>query len=120
MHKAIAMLFLVVCIFAVSAFSQGDSEFSRPTLRGLKGVGVFVKDIERDAEKVGITTDRIQTDVELRNRGRDFFSKGCRSGDSRASLRSRSSIGIGAEDIDHQPVGFEKRIGSLQSVTGSL
>jgi hypothetical protein len=46
----------------------GDSEFSRKSLRGLSGVHVLVENLTDDAKRVGLDTDTIQTDVELKLR----------------------------------------------------
>jgi hypothetical protein len=59
----VALLLLV----ASPAFSQ-DDEPARRTLRGLKGVYVLVEDLESDAEKAGLSTNQIYTDVVLRLR----------------------------------------------------
>jgi hypothetical protein len=45
-----------------------DGEMSRRSLRGLSGVGVLIEDLDDDAKRVGLSTDQIQTDVELKLR----------------------------------------------------
>jgi hypothetical protein len=45
-----------------------DSEQTRESLRGIKGVRVVVEDVSADAVRDGLTRDQIQTDVELRLR----------------------------------------------------
>src|SRR5882762_6955521 len=47
---------------------QEDSEASRRTLAGLKGVYVLIEKISDDAQRDGLTEDQIRTDVELKLR----------------------------------------------------
>src|ERR1051325_9720100 len=44
----------------------------RELLRGLQGVYVEIESLDPDAEKDGLTKDRLQTDVELRLRQADI------------------------------------------------
>jgi len=65
--KRLVTLFL---IFWGAAGSVGSAQTSRnvEALRGLKGVGVMVEDINPDVEQYGLTKSQAQTDVELRLR----------------------------------------------------
>lgn len=45
-----------------------DTEASRETLRGIKGVWVAIEDINPEIERDGLTKKQIQTDVELKIR----------------------------------------------------
>ena len=55
-------------LLAASAATAGDDEFSRPSLKGLKGVYVLVEPLEAEVERDGLNQTSIQTDVELRLR----------------------------------------------------
>ena len=59
------------------AFAIGDSEYSRPTLRGLNNVFVLVEEVDPEMEKDGLTASQIKTDVELKLRlaGIKVFSR---------------------------------------------
>jgi hypothetical protein len=48
--------------------AAGDDEYTRATLRGLKGVYVLVEPLRAETERAGLTKAQIQTDVELRLR----------------------------------------------------
>jgi hypothetical protein len=62
---------LIIIVFAASinlnlrAFSQ-DDEHTRPTLRSLQGVFVYVEPLDPEVEKGGLTKDQIQSDTELK------------------------------------------------------
>jgi hypothetical protein len=43
-----------------------DNENTRLTLRGLQGVSLFVEPLDPQIEKIGLTTNQIQTDTELK------------------------------------------------------
>ena len=58
----------VVLLLAASAATAGDDEFSRQSLKGLKGVGVLLEDLHADVEQDGLNKTSIQTDVELKLR----------------------------------------------------
>ena len=47
---------------------QGDSQHTRKTLAGVKGVCVAVEPIKEDAERDGLGRDQVNTDVELKLR----------------------------------------------------
>ena len=49
-------------------FYEGDNEFTRETLRGIKSVFVEVAPIDPEIENAGLTERQIQTDVELKLR----------------------------------------------------
>jgi len=57
----------VFVAMAISCFGQ-DEEYTRLTLKGLKGVRVVVEDLSTGAEAGGLTRSLVQTDVELRLR----------------------------------------------------
>lgn len=63
---------IVVALCVRTAGAQIDSQHSRPSLRGLKGVHVLVLvivgDENSDAEHAGLTRRQLQTQVELRLR----------------------------------------------------
>lgn len=58
---------LILSLFCGNAFAY-DDEFSRPTLKGLKGVHVLVESLKEDIVKAGLNKETIQTDVELKLR----------------------------------------------------
>jgi hypothetical protein len=65
------ILFLSFSISASSALAIGDDRYSRPSLKGLKKLSIFVKIGERlseDLKKAGLTEDRLRTGVELKLR----------------------------------------------------
>src|SRR5213595_3453452 len=53
-----------------------DTEATRATLRGLRGVGVLVEPLDPDVERAGLTTLQLQTAVEgqLRKAGIPLFT----------------------------------------------
>lgn len=55
-------------LLAASAATAGDDGFSRPSLKGLKGVYVLVESLQAEAERSGLNQTSIQTDVELKLR----------------------------------------------------
>jgi hypothetical protein len=46
--------------------SAQDNEKTRPTLRGLQGVSLYVEPLDPQVEKSGLTKNQIQTDTELK------------------------------------------------------
>ncbi len=65
------VLLLSLSISVSAAFAIGDDKYSRPSLKGLKKLAVFVKIGERlseDLKKAGLTEDRVRTGVELKLR----------------------------------------------------
>jgi hypothetical protein len=67
-------------IFALALASWAwadDNEFSRPSLKGLTGVGVVVEGLSSNMDGMNLSREQIQTDVELRLRkaGIRVFSK---------------------------------------------
>jgi hypothetical protein len=62
--SAMALAFLLVSVSP----ALSDSPLERATLAGLTGVGVRVEPMDPDAEKDGLTTSTLQTDVELKLR----------------------------------------------------
>jgi hypothetical protein len=58
------MVMLTGCLgLALSALAQ-DNEDTRPTLRGLQGVSLYVEPLDPQIEKTGLTTNQIQMDTE--------------------------------------------------------
>jgi hypothetical protein len=62
-----------MCLAAICAIGVGppairgdDGEESRATLKGITSVHVLVEDLDADAQRIGLTTQAIQTDVELK------------------------------------------------------
>ncbi|MGA2267560.1 MAG: hypothetical protein ABSH44_03720 [Bryobacteraceae bacterium] len=55
-------------LLAASVATAVDNEFTRKSLKGLKGVNVLVEPLEAEVEQGGLTKTSIQTDVELRLR----------------------------------------------------
>jgi len=49
-----------------------DTEITRETLRGIKGGGVMIEDMQPEIERDGLTKNQIQTDVELKLRMAGF------------------------------------------------
>ena len=69
------MTFLLILLFTViigTPASGADSELTRQTIKGLEGVNVIVEDIQPNiqkyAQKAGITKEQIQKDVETKLR----------------------------------------------------
>ncbi len=65
----IIVLFLGFSISVSGAFAIGDDKYSRPSLKGLKKLSVFVKIGERfsgDLKKAGLTEDRVRTGIALK------------------------------------------------------
>lgn len=61
----VLLAILTACLTATTTNAQVDSNLSRPSLKGLKGVYVVVEDISMDATKDGIFRDTITTNTEL-------------------------------------------------------
>lgn len=57
-------------------FAQ-DDEFTRPMLRGLRGIHVFVEEINPDVERAGLTRSELQakTEQQIRRAGIKVLSK---------------------------------------------
>lgn len=67
----LTVLILVFLIAVRPVFAIGDDRFSRPSLKGLKKLSVFLKIQEKlseDFKKSGLTEDRIRTAIELKLR----------------------------------------------------
>lgn len=63
------VLLVVGLLLLTSYAAKGlDDERARASLRGLRGVFVLVEDILPEAERRGLSTIQVQTDVELRLR----------------------------------------------------
>jgi len=66
MRLYIACLVLLLSLATITR--AGDSEADRRTLRGLKGMEVFIVSMPPEAEQNGLTKSAIQTDVEFKLR----------------------------------------------------
>ncbi len=53
---------------SILAMDLMDNEFTRSTLRGIKGVHVIVQDLKPEIEQNGLTKKQLQTDTELKLR----------------------------------------------------
>ena len=60
--------FIALYLFSPLVAHADDDELSRPTLRGLQGVGVLIENLRFEFEQNGLTRSAIQTDVELKLR----------------------------------------------------
>jgi len=72
-HPYRALFVSVVIVGTLLCGSQREEaafpdEYSHPTLRGLTGVAIIVESIREEIERDGLTSEQIQTDVELRLR----------------------------------------------------
>ena len=63
----LAVLWGIVGLLGVESWAL-DSERTRATLRGIEGVRVVIEGLESEVERAGLTTQQLQTDVELRLR----------------------------------------------------
>lgn len=63
----LALIVTILCLPIPCAYSV-DDEYTRETLRGLKGVYVVVEDLGGEIEKAGLTKAQILTDMELKLR----------------------------------------------------
>ena len=68
MKGVIVLGFILLITTGAEVSRAGDNKFSRWSLKGLKGVGVIVGDMEPEVERAGLTQASIQTDVELKLR----------------------------------------------------
>ncbi len=68
MKAVLAALALLSASVLSPLVAQGDNEYTRETLAGLTGVYVSVENIPDEAQRDGLDTTRIRTDVELRLR----------------------------------------------------
>ena len=59
---------IAVFLFTVPIAHAADDLFTRPTLKGLRGVAVIVTPQSSEVQQNGLTTSAIQTDVELKLR----------------------------------------------------
>ncbi len=67
----VIVLLLCFSIGVSTASAIGDDKYSRPSLKGLRKLSVFVKIGERlseDLKKAGLTEDRVRTGIELKLR----------------------------------------------------
>jgi hypothetical protein len=63
----IIAFFVFLLNLASDAFAQDDAD-TRPTLRGFSGVYVVVEPLSPQIEREGLTTDRLQKEIEARIR----------------------------------------------------
>ena len=68
MKTVLAALTLLSTTVVSPLVGQGDDETSRATLAGLTGVYVLVEQISDEAQRDGLDTTQIRTDVELKLR----------------------------------------------------
>jgi hypothetical protein len=66
--KILLPCLLLLSMIASPLAGQYDDSTSRKTLVGLKGIYVLVEHIDDDVARYGLSTQQIQTDVELRLR----------------------------------------------------
>ena len=67
--KTVLVALVLLSAAVVSPLTgQGDNEYSRKTLAGLTGVYVSVEHISDEAQRDGLDTTQIRTDVELKLR----------------------------------------------------
>jgi hypothetical protein len=67
----LSVVFLSFFISASAVFAIGDDRYSRPSLKDLKKLCVVVqieKGLSEDFKKVGLSEERIRTDIELKLR----------------------------------------------------
>jgi hypothetical protein len=60
--------FVVLFLFSTPIARALDTEVSRSSLRGLKGVAVVIEELPTESEQNGLTVSAIRTDVELKLR----------------------------------------------------
>jgi|SRR2546422_778763 len=68
MKTVLAVLALLSATLVSPLVGQGNDEFARNTLAGLRGVWVAVEKISEEAQRDGLDTTQIRTDVELKLR----------------------------------------------------
>ena len=68
MKTALAAMALLCPAVVSPLVGQGDEEYTRKTLAGLKDVYVVVEPIKDEAERAGLRRDQVTTDVELKLR----------------------------------------------------
>ena len=64
--SVIVTLVLVVCLFAGNAVTSRAGDVEAPLLHGLKEVFVNVEDLDFRVERLGLTTEHLRKDAELR------------------------------------------------------
>ena len=64
--SVIVTLVLVVCLFAGNAVTSRAGDVEAPLLHGLKEVFVNVEDLDFRIERLGLTTDHLREDAELK------------------------------------------------------
>ena len=62
------ILVAAACLTGYPNASANQDYFSRPSLRGLQGVEVYIEGIGPEAEQEGLTRDKIQAEIEQRLR----------------------------------------------------
>jgi hypothetical protein len=66
--RTLTLPVLGTLLFGCGSLLASDEELDRQTLTGLKGFSVLIESISPEANRDGLTTDQLQTDVELRLR----------------------------------------------------
>lgn len=66
-RRSTVLIAAVLLLTAICA-AQGDTEYTRPSLRGIQGLGVLIENLGSDVEAAGLHEADIQTDVELKLR----------------------------------------------------
>ena len=67
--KGVIVLGFILLITTGTAVSRAsDDEYTRESLKGLKGVRVVIENIDPEVERAGLTKASIRTDVELKLR----------------------------------------------------
>src|SRR5438132_6072831 len=64
----LAVLWGIIGLAGGRSWAFGDSARSRETLRGVQGVYGVIEDMKPDIERAGLTTQQLQTDVEVQLR----------------------------------------------------
>lgn len=84
--KQYRYLISILCIvlgftYISSLVFADDNEFTRSTLKGVQGMGIFIENVNPDIEKDGLTRDQIRKDVErtLQTAGINILSEEERS-----------------------------------------
>ncbi len=70
MKRKLTLIILVIMAFCVGqrVHAAADNPYKRCTLRGLNGVHVMLENVRAEVERLGLTKQQMQTDVELRLR----------------------------------------------------
>ena len=66
--KILAAVLVFGLFAAAPSFAGGDSEISRATLQGIRGVHVLIEHLDPTVERAGLRSADLKTDVELKLR----------------------------------------------------